>query len=30
MTANVIAESMYAAFDDSGNEYLTMNSILDY
>ena len=30
LTANVIAESMYAACDDSGNEYLMMDSIVDY
>ena len=30
MTANVIAESMYAACDGSGNDYLMMNSIVDY
>ena len=27
---NVITESMYAACDDSGNEYLIMDSIVDY
>ena len=30
MIANVIAEFMYDACDDSGNEYLMMESILDY
>ena len=27
---NVITESMYAECDDSGNEYLIMDSIVDY
>ena len=27
---NLIAESMYSTCDDSGNEYLMMDSILDY
>ena len=30
LTANVIVESMYAACDDSGNEYLMMDLIVDY
>ena len=30
LTANVIIESIYAACDDSGNEYLMMESIVDY
>ena len=30
LTANVIAYSMYAACDDSGKEYIIMDSILDY
>ena len=30
LTENVIAESMYTAFDDSGNEYLMMDSIVGY
>ena len=29
ITANLISESMYAACDDSGNEYLMMDSIVD-
>ena len=27
---NVIAESMYEACDDDGNEYMMMDSLLDY
>ena len=30
MAANVISDSMYASCDDSGNEYLMMDSIVDY
>ena len=30
LTANVISESIYAACDDSGNEYMMMESIVDY
>ena len=30
LTANVIAESMYASYDDFGNKYLMMESIVDY
>ena len=30
LTANVIKEFMYAAYDDSGNYYLMMDSIVDY
>ena len=30
LTANLIAESMYAACYDSGNEYLMMDSIVEY
>ena len=30
LTENVIAESMYAACDDSGNEYLMMDLIVEY
>ena len=30
MMANVIAALMYAACNDSGNEYLMMYSIVDY
>ena len=30
LTANVIAESMYDACDDGGNEYLMMESIVEY
>ena len=30
LTENMIVESMYAACDDSGNEYLMMESIVDY
>ena len=29
MTENVIEESMYAACDDYGNEYLMMDSIVE-
>ena len=30
LAANVIEESIYAAFDDDGNEYLMMDSIVEY
>ena len=30
LTSNVIADSMYAAYDNSGHEYLIMDSIVDY
>ena len=30
LTGNVIVESMYAACDDSGKDYLMMDSIVDY
>ena len=30
LTANVIAESMYASCDDDGNEYLLMDSFVDH
>ena len=30
MTEKLIAESMYASFDDSGNKYLMMDSIVEY
>ena len=30
LTENVIAESIYASCDDKGNEYLLMESLLDY
>ena len=30
LTENLIAESLYAAWDDSGNEYPMMESIVDY
>ena len=30
LTANVIAQSMYASCDDDGNEYLLMDTIVDH
>ena len=30
LTSNVITQSMYAACDDSGNEYLMIDSIVEY
>ena len=30
LTSNVISESMYAVYDDSGDEYLIMDLIVDY